>query len=84
MDCTSFKVYSDNGRWKVVTKDRLQRSDLGVQILIPIPTDEICDKIENAFPVPTDLQDNISFEDFIWKVEIPRNVTTSFRCKLTT
>lgn len=62
-----FKVYSENGKMKVVTKDGLTRRDLGSQILIPVSTDEICDKIENEFPVPTDLHDNISFEDFIWK-----------------
>lgn len=63
----NFKVYSDNGRMKVVTKDGLTLKDLGSQILIPVSTDEVCDKIEIEFPVPTDLNNNISFEDFIWK-----------------
>jgi hypothetical protein len=62
-----FKVYSDGGRIKVITKKGLVRKDLGTQILVPIPTDEICDKIENEFQVPTDLGENISFENFIWK-----------------
>jgi hypothetical protein len=62
-----FKVYSENGRIKVVTKNGLSRKDLGRQILIPIPVDDVCDLIEKVFPVPTDLQDNISFEDFIWR-----------------
>ena len=62
----NFKVYSDNGRIKVETKVGLVRSDLGSQILVPVSTDEICDKIENEFPVPTDFHPNISFKDFIW------------------
>lgn len=63
-----FKVYSENGRFKVVTRIGTQRKDLGAPILIPIETDEICDKIETEFPVPTDLDEDIGFEDFIWKV----------------
>ncbi|HEX5002396.1 MAG TPA: DUF2779 domain-containing protein [Bacteroidia bacterium] len=62
-----FKVYSNAGRIKIISKDGLQRKDLGAQILIPVPVDEICDKIETEFPVPTDLIENISFEDFVWK-----------------
>lgn len=82
-----FKVYSERGRIRVVAKEGLTRQDLGTQILIPIATDEICDKIENEFPVPTDLQDNISFEDFIWRAaDVYANnerVTTSVgsKCK---
>ncbi|CAN5680595.1 hypothetical protein BH11BAC1_BH11BAC1_16510 [soil metagenome] len=63
-----FKVYADGKRLKVVVKENLKRADLGSQILLPFPADDICDKIEKEFPVPTDLQDNISFEDFIWKI----------------
>jgi hypothetical protein len=61
-----FKVYSDNNKIKVVTKDGIVRGDLGAQILIPISTDEVCDKIEYEFSVPNDMYENISFEDFIW------------------
>jgi hypothetical protein len=63
----NFKVYSDDGRIKVIVKEGLTRNDLGTQLLIPIPTDYIIDKIENEFPVPTDLQDNLTFENFIWR-----------------
>jgi hypothetical protein len=63
-----FKVYSDNGKIKVIARDGLKRKDIGTQILIPIPTNDICDKIENDFPVPTDFINNISFKDFIWRV----------------
>ena len=63
-----FKVYTENNRIKVVTKEGLVKSDLGRDLLIPISTDEVCDKIENEFPVPTDYSDNMSFEDFIWTV----------------
>ena len=51
-----------------MTKEGLVKSDLGRDLLIPISTDEVCDKIENEFPVPTDYSDNMSFEDFIWTV----------------
>ncbi len=61
------KVYSDGGKIKVVAKDGLTRKDLGSQILISVPTDDICNKIENQFPVPTDMNENISFQDFIWR-----------------
>ena len=62
-----FKVYSEDGRIKVVTRAGLTRKELGRQILIPISVDNLCDSIEKVFPVPTDLQDNISFENFIWR-----------------
>jgi hypothetical protein len=62
-----FKVYSEAGRIKVVTKEGLTRKELGRQILIPIQVDDVCDSIEKVFPVPTDFQDSISFEDFIWR-----------------
>jgi hypothetical protein len=61
-----FKVYTGNNRIKVVTKEGLVRSDLGRDLLIPVSTDEVCDKIENEFPVPTDYSDKMSFEDFVW------------------
>ena len=83
-----FKVYSENGRIKVVTKAGLTRKELGRQILIPISVDDVCDSIEKKFPVPTDLQDNISFEDFIWRAaEIYANNERVFtplgsKCKL--
>lgn len=60
-----FKVYTENNRIKVVTKEGLKKSDLGREILTPVRTDEICDKIENEFPVPTDWYDNMSFVEFI-------------------
>lgn len=62
-----FKVYSDYGRIKVISKEDLKRKDLGTQILIPVLVDDICDQIESEFPVPTDFNENISFEDFIWR-----------------
>lgn len=62
-----FKVFAEGRRIKVVIKDGVSRKDLGTQILLPIPTDDVCDKIQNDFPVPTDYAENFSFEDFIWK-----------------
>lgn len=62
-----FKVFADGKKKKVMVKEGLSRKDLGTQILTPVSTDHICDKIENEFPVPTDYADNISFEDFIRK-----------------
>ncbi len=62
-----FKVFAEGRRIKVVIKDGVSRKDLGTQILLPIPTDDVCDKIQNDFPVQTDYAENISFEDFIWK-----------------
>ena len=64
-----FKVYALKNRINVVTKEGLKKNDLGADILISISTDQICDLIENEFPVPTDWSDNIKFEDFIWNMD---------------
>lgn len=63
-----FKVYSEKKKIKVITKEGLKKSDLGLDILLSISTNQICDKIEQEFPVPTDWLENISFENFIWKM----------------
>lgn len=62
-----FKVYADGKRIKVIAKAGLTRRELGTQILIPVAFDDICYSIENDFDVPTDMHEQISFEDFIWK-----------------
>jgi hypothetical protein len=49
-------------------KEGLLKSELGNNLLVQIPTDSICDRIEHEFPVPTDLFENMPFEEFIWNV----------------
>ena len=63
----NFKVYSEGNKIKVVTKSGVTRKDLGTPILIPVNTDEICDRIESEFPMPSDFKEGISFEEFIWQ-----------------
>ncbi len=62
-----FKVYSENGRIRVETKAGTCRKDLGSTILKAIPVDDVCDKIENEFAVPSDLYAILSFEGFIFQ-----------------
>jgi len=62
-----FKVYADGRGKKVVVKPGLRRSDLGNQILIAVPTDDVCDKIINDYAAPTDFSDTMTFEEFVWK-----------------
>jgi hypothetical protein len=60
-----FKIVKQNGRTKISVRDGLVSSDVGSQITKTIDVDEICQRILDEFPVPTDYTDGIGFEDFI-------------------
>ncbi len=61
-----FKIIKlDNGRTKIETAAGLRRVDLGDPILTIVPVDDVIERVWNEFPVPTDLDDNISFENFV-------------------
>jgi hypothetical protein len=61
-----FTIEKFDGNTLVKVKDGLRRSDLGkVKLLININVDDECFKIQNEFPVPTDLGEAIIFPDFV-------------------
>ncbi len=61
-----FKIVKEKDRSKVEIRKGITKKDLGEIILKPLEeVDEICDKVINEFPVPTDFRENISFIDFV-------------------
>lgn len=61
-----FKIVKHNGRSRVEVKEGLKSHDTGDPILTSIPVDEICERIYNEFPVPSDLGEEMGFSDFVW------------------
>ena len=62
----NFKIIKqDNGGYKVVVPDGLTINQLGTKILKNINLDEVIKKVWNDFAVPTDIADNMSFDDFV-------------------
>ena len=61
-----FTIEKIDGNTLVKVKDGLRRSDLGkVKLLINKNVDDECFKIQNEFPVKTDLGEEIIFTDFV-------------------
>ena len=61
-----FTIEKKDGNTLVKVKDGLRRSDLGkVKLLINKNVDDECFKIQNEFPVKTDLGEEIIFTDFV-------------------
>jgi hypothetical protein len=61
-----FTIDKVDGNTVVKVKEGLRRSDLGeVNLLINKNVDDECFKIQNEFPVPTDLGEGIMLSDFI-------------------
>lgn len=60
-----FVVLKEGKNKKVVIEEGLKATDLGSSLLYTVPLDEIIDKIWKRYPVPTDYQSGISFEEFV-------------------
>ena len=83
-----FTIDKVAGNTVVKVKEGLRRKDLGKEkLLIHINVDEECFKIQNEFPVPTDLEEGIMFSDFIqrcsdmYKNDIKTQVRIGKKCK---
>ena len=61
-----FKIIKQaDGGYRVVVPNGLHRNLLGNEILKTINLDDVIGKIWNEFSVPTDIEENISFVDFV-------------------
>ena len=83
-----FTIDKVDGNTVVKVKEGLRRSDLGeVNLLINKNVDDECFKIQNEFPVPTDLGEGIMFSDFIqscsdmYENDIKTQVNIGKKCK---
>jgi hypothetical protein len=83
-----FTIEKIDGNTLVKVKDGLRRSDLGkVKLLINKNVDDECFKIQNEFPVKTDLGEEIIFTDFVqrcsdmYENNIRTQVSIGKKCK---
>jgi hypothetical protein len=83
-----FTIEQIDGNTVVKVKDGLRRSDLGkVKLLIDKNVDDECFKIQNEFPVKTDLGEEIIFTDFVqrcsdmYENNIRTQVSIGKKCK---
>ena len=83
-----FTIEQIDGNTLVKVKDGLRRSDLGkVKLLIDKNVDDECFKIQNEFPVKTDLGEEIIFTDFVqrcsdmYENNIRTQVSIGKKCK---
>jgi hypothetical protein len=83
-----FTIEKIDGNTVVKVKDGLRRSDLGkVKLLIDKNVDDECFKIQNEFPVKTDLGEEIIFTDFVqrcsdmYENNIRTQVSIGKKCK---
>ena len=83
-----FTIEKIDGNTLVKVKDGLRRSDLGkVKLLINKNVDDECFKIQNEFPVKTDLGEEIIFTDFVqrcsdmYENNIKTQVSIGKKCK---
>ena len=83
-----FTIEKIDGNTLVKVKDGLRRSDLGkVKLLIDKNVDDECFKIQNEFPVKTDLGEEIIFTDFVqrcsdmYENNIRTQVSIGKKCK---
>jgi len=83
-----FTIDKLNGNAFIKVKEGLRRNYLGKEkLLININVDAECNKIENEFSVPTDLEGSISFSDFIqrcsdmYKNDKKTQVSIGKKCK---
>lgn len=60
-----FTINKIKNRTSVEILPGLKRKDLGEKLLVNVPVDRLCDKIQYEFKVPTDISDSLSFEEFI-------------------
>jgi hypothetical protein len=60
-----FKISRDGKTTAVVPQQGITAADLGAPILEAVPMDTIVEKIRHQYPVPTDYDTGLSFEEFV-------------------